>query len=208
MTAKPFEKFEKNMKRILLLVMFAGLMYPAGCYAQKVYKDGNKVILDLSVASGMPAEVVTNQPKYTAFTPKADALGANNGHDGSINATVFQKLEVAPKDMNKAGAMDNTGGSMDWVTAFNGCKNLSYNGEGWRLPTQRELQLIYIFKPAIEDIFDEIDETPFTNKYYWSSTEYENGATNSWVVRFADGSTSYTTKTGSHYVRCVREVTD
>lgn len=150
MTAKPFEKFEKNMKRILLLVMFAGLMAPAGCYAQKVYKDGNKVILDLSVASGMPAEVVTNQPKYTAFTPKADALGANNGHDGSINATVFQKLEVAPKDMNKAGAMDNTGAPWIGSQLLTGAKTCPITVMAGGFPPRGNCSLSIYLNPPLK----------------------------------------------------------
>lgn len=195
------------MKRILLLVMFAGLMASAGCFAQKVYKDGNKVILDLSVASGMPAGVVTDQSKYMGFTPSGNALGANNGISGSINATVFQKLEVAPNDLNAAGAISSTGTmTMNWVTAFNGCKGLNYNGGGgWRLPTQRELQLIYIFKPAIEQIFAEASiSTAFFDAYYWSSTE--QNASNSWAVRLSDGYALNNPKANTSRVRCVREL--
>lgn len=195
------------MKRILLLAMFAGLMASAGCFSQKVYKDGNKVILDLSVASGMPAGAVTNQSKYTGFRPSDNALGENNGISGSINATVFQKLEVAPNDLNTAGEMNNTGTLiMNWVTAFDGCKNSNYAGGDWRLPTQRELQLIYIFKPAIEQIFAEASiSTVFSSMYYyWSSTE--QNALNSWGVRLSDGYALNNPKANTSRVRCVREL--
>jgi hypothetical protein len=193
------------MKNIFLTVMIVGLLAPAGLMAQKVYNDGGKVILDLTVAAGMPAGVVTSTPKYEGFTPSASALGTDNGHNGSINATVYQKLEVAPHDLTGDGTIGSASGTFSWANAFNYCKNVPLDGGGWRLPTQRELQLMYIFKPALESIFTGVGGTALlSTAVYWSATEANDSY--SWYVIFTNGATNNGSKTANNSVRCVREV--
>lgn len=206
------------MKRILIIAMLAGGVTPTGLKAQKVYKDAsNRVILDLTVAAGMPSGAVTNTSKtsiYAPFNPSASStLIPNNDHMGTINAEVFQKLEVAPYDMNDAGVIGTTGTfMMDWITAFNGCKNSSYNGGRWRLPTQRELMLIWIFRPALNSIFTNaaVNGTAFTaNNIYLSSTQGSDSR-RVWRVFFSDGEGGHTYQVTNtdlwNHVRCVREV--
>ncbi|NDV56929.1 DUF1566 domain-containing protein [Bacteroides sp. 519] len=194
------------MKKILITAILASLLLPAQLIAQKVYKDAsNRVILELTVSAGMPAGAITNAAKYESFTPSATKLGADNSENGSINATVFQKLEVAPNDINTAKEI-GIGGTltMNWVTAFNACKNSDHDGGGWRLPTQRELMLMYIFRPALEDLTG----VAFAAAYYWSATE--NAAANSWYVRFDGTYSGYTyygaKSTATYRARCVREI--
>lgn len=196
------------MKRLVLTVMFAGLLAPAGLMAQKVYIDGTSVILDLSVAAGMPAGVVTTTGKTWTGTPaNSGSYLTDNLHDEAINATVYYKLEVAPHDMNNVATIGTSGTfTMDWVTAFNGCQSATYDGGGWRLPTQRELQIMYIFMPALNNLFGEpsVSGTAFSSAVYWSSSEFN--APYSWYVDFSRGLTTYLSKTYSSRVRCVREL--
>ncbi|SBV98259.1 DUF1566 domain-containing protein [uncultured Dysgonomonas sp.] len=202
------------MKRILIMALFIGLLVPAGLKAQKVYRDASdRLILDLTVAAGMPADAVTNTSKtsvYALFNPSASStLIPNNDHNGTINADVFQKLEVAPHDMNDAGVIGTTGPfTMNWITAFNGCKNSSYNGGGWRLPTQRELMLIWIFYPAFKSLF--VYETMFTaDGNYLSSTQGSSDSSSwfIWYINFYDGSAHQVGNTAQGYrARCVREL--
>lgn len=200
------------MKKILTTAILASLLLPAQLIAQKVYKSSGRVILDLTVSAGMPAGAITNVAKYKSFTPSASVLGTNNKENGSINATVFQKLEVAPNDINTTGAMNETGVgtlTMDWVTAFNACKKSTYNGGGWRLPTQRELMLIYIFRPALEVLFSGAN-TKLVDDHYWSATE--NTGDKAHYLVFGDGANAFgfksssTAKTKTYRVRCVREI--
>lgn len=196
------------MKRLILTVMFAGLLAPAGLMAQKTYIDGTSVILDLSESAGMPAGAVTTAGKYSSFTPSATVLGTDNDANGSINATVYYKLEVAPHDLTGDGTIGSAGGAFTWVNAFNYCKNVNYNSTtGWRLPTQRELQIMYIFMPALNNLFGDsaVGGTAFSSATYWSSTEHSN-ATYSWYVFFSTGATNTYVKTNSYRVRCVREI--
>jgi hypothetical protein len=194
------------MKKLFLIVMIAGLLAPAGVMAQKVYKDGSKVILDLTVAAGMPAGVVTSTPKYEDFTPSASAPGTNNGFDGSINATVYQKLEVAPHDLTGNGTIGSSAGGtfFTWVNAFNYCKNVTHDGEGWRLPTQRELQLMWIFKPALDSILADVGGTALKTAYYWAATEYNSAG--SVTISFSSGYAGNAPNTSNCSARCVREV--
>ncbi|NDV84936.1 DUF1566 domain-containing protein [Bacteroides sp. 51] len=203
------------MRRFLIIALFAELMVTSGLMAQKVYKsDGTKYILDLTVAAGMPAKSVTNTSKtaaYASFLPSVTEFGmvagAKNDENHPINATVFQKLEVAPNDMDASYDMDGTGTTLAWVAAFNGCRNSTYKGGNWRLPTQRELMLMYIFYPALKSL----GIGGFKSNNYWSATEGTAGY--SWYVSFynndyENGLTNIVEKTTQYYVRCVREVTD
>ncbi|MCD8268226.1 MAG: DUF1566 domain-containing protein [Parabacteroides sp.] len=206
------------MKRSLLLILLAGLIAPAGLYAQKVYKNGNKVILDLTEDAGMPKGSVTTTSKtslYASYTHTAGELvgEAENTVNNPINLTVYQKLEVLPYDMNINGEITGTNNatdqtnsmSMKWSVAFDGCKNLSYGGNNdWRLPTQRELILMCIFKPALESFFNE----PFNSTaQYWSATEGSDDF--AWAIRMSDGLlSSVRTMNSGTRARCVREVTN
>jgi hypothetical protein len=190
--------FFEKMKKIFM-ILFAGLLVPAGLSAQKVYLDGTKVILDLTKEAGMPAGAITATPKTWLDAPvNSNRVPIrNNTENGEINRTVFQKLEIA--------ASDHPVGKTDWAMAFNTCKGL---GDGWRLPTQREVMLIWIFREALEDIFNYLDPkgSNFLDDYYWSATEYST--VSSWNITFAYGSTNqiYSTKVDPCAVRCVREV--
>lgn len=188
------------MKKTILIIIAFGLSYP-NSYSQKVYKQGNKVYLECTIESGMPSYSVTNDSKCVGGI--ASNKKYRNG-DISINSyatendKVYEKLEIDLSDNLNASSA-----TMDWVTAYNGCKAKS--DAGWRLPSQRELILMFIFKPALDSIFAKIGGSSF-NGTYWSSSE--KSATKSWTLNFI-GSTTFTNDKTSTYIRarCVKEVT-
>jgi hypothetical protein len=173
------------MKKIVVIV-FAGLLVSAGLQAQKVCIENNKVILDLTEAAGMPAGAMTYVSKINSTGSAAD------------NNQVFEKLEIAPSDL----------GEMDWANAIANCKAV---GPGWRLPTQRELMLICIFRDVLNDnalpaVSGAALDTSPSSAFYRCATE--TGATSAWFVNFANGTThTNNNKATSYRVRCVREVT-
>jgi hypothetical protein len=199
--------FFESMKKIVMIV-FVGLLVPAGLQAQKVYIEdvqGNgKVILDLTVETGMPAGAITNEPKTWAGKGSPANSGsylADNLETGDINKKVFEKLEIAPSDL----------GQRDWAAAFNDCRDPLYNGGGWRLPTQRELLLMWIFREALNTALTRL--TPSGTGAVLLSANYrsatENTASYAWFVHFGSGNTNFDSKTTDTYrVRCVREVTN
>jgi hypothetical protein len=203
------------MKKIVM-ILFAGLLVSAGLQAQKVSVKSGKVILDLTVAAGMPAGAITSVPKNWngRGTPhNSGSVLTGNLDAGDINERVFQKLEVAPKDMNKAGEIggpEAAGMLMTWVEAFTGCNGATYDNGGWRLPTQRELQLIWIFNDVLNTKVSPIlsNYTALSSAYYWSATERNTMA--AWNMNFGTGVMGTNEKTVStrDHVRCVREVTN
>ena len=135
---------------------------------------------------------------------------------GNIYKTIKLKLKtnnVSVNLFNNGGGIkdktDNVGGvigfefypekpeffisnKMNWEAATKACADL---GDGWRLPTKEELNLIYQNK-------DEIGG--FANDYYWSSTEYTSDS--AWGQYFGNGRQIYGDKYGKCNVRAVRAV--
>ncbi|MDD3038672.1 DUF1566 domain-containing protein [Bacteroides sp.] len=185
------------MKKLILIIYCLGLI-SLGVWAQKAYKKDNKLILDCSASSGFPQRAVEKNkkqkcvlgaPSLTAFRN----VSASNPYN-SENDKVYIKLEVANYNLGTHGL--NIGVTkMNWVDAYNGCKNLTYDGGGWRLPTQRELMMIWIFNSMFL----------LNSEYFWSATE-TGVQTQSWYVTFINGMTNWDAKTSLHYVRCVREL--
>jgi hypothetical protein len=91
------------------------------------------------------------------------------------------KLEVMTEDLVE----------MDWDEAVKACADL---GDGWRLPTRDELNVLYKNKDKIGG---------FTNYYgYWSSTEHGIDAV--WRHFFDDGNQYGGSKSVAGSVRAVR----
>ena len=98
------------------------------------------------------------------------------------------RIEVAQYDFPKA---------MKWDDAREVCKKL---GEGWRIPTKSEINLLYKNKNKIGG---------FVNDYYWSSKEYRNDnyynkSSKALIKRFYDGDEMPTWKDDLRYLRAVR----
>jgi hypothetical protein len=130
--------------------------------------------------------------------------GAGAGGDGctpeEINAGACDSSKYFCYNQDGNGA----GTGIQW-SAVDWCRNLSLDADGdgededdWRLPTQKELMTAYINGAA--------NILPHPARYYWSATEYCNGASTAWVVSLALGYTyNLLTKTTSgYYARCVR----
>lgn len=67
-------------------------------------------------------------------------------------------------------------------------------GNGWRLPSQKELMQAYI-----DGFYWNLTQS---SNYFWTATEF--GATDVWYMQFASGTTNYASKTASVPIRCVR----
>ena len=96
-------------------------------------------------------------------------------------------------DGNLQVASEHCGGIWSWFNAKALCENL---GEGWRLPTKEELNLMYLHKNGIGG---------FVEGYYWSSTEGNAGG--AWLQTFNGGNQSNLNKNYTNsYVRAVRSI--
>ena len=89
-------------------------------------------------------------------------------------------LEVMTEDLGK----------MTWEDAKKACADL---GDGWRLPTKDELNMMYENKDKMGG---------FGYGYYWSSTEYNTA--NAWIQSLSNGIQQGYNEYNNHYVRAVR----
>lgn len=183
---------------LLLLILFAGSIS-----AQVVTTPSGYPVIDLSTLSPLgvvlsSAEAASRRTTMNQQTPSTTSylVGSSvSGHNGSWNAKMSIKYQVMRANLRVG---------VNWVSAWNACK--SYNGEGggagtWRLPTQREYQMIWILHPQL---IGKGGFTSFSANFYWSATE--RTATIAWYMGFHNGDMSFIDKTGTHSVRCVRDL--
>jgi hypothetical protein len=155
-----------------------------------VLKTATYPVIDFG--NGMPADSYTSQPKGNAT---GDELSANN-------ATLFHKLRVAIAD-HAVGVPWNE----------NVCQGYSEaeNPSSWRLPTQRELQAIWILQSEINNQFSTFKL--LADDYYWSVTiSKEAPGTHAWAIYGSrtnpgsSGNVPIQDKSRPLRVRCVSEV--
>ena len=204
------------------VVIFLCTIFSVDSFAQRVYVDatGNAVI----DCSGMPEGSVKSASELSASKTVGGRVRRHRqvnqiatyitGTHGTtalyVNAKVSRKFIVAPADL--AGRMTWAVAS-GWDTAANsekhgntgpansGCATYSVNGlgvGGWRLPTQRELEIIYAHKGQLEKVGG---FTKFTSYVSWSATEHSGGY--SWDVYFDDGMVNAYGKERRTDIRCV-----
>jgi hypothetical protein len=88
---------------------------------------------------------------------------------------------------------------------FNAEEQIAGRTGDWYIPACGQLYEIYQNKAAIEEILAAIGGTNFpTFNFYWSSSECDS--TNSWFVIFGNGGIYSTDKSGSNFVRFVRDL--
>lgn len=213
-----------NTCSILWIVLFC-FGFPSGVFGQYIQKEtiGGKtyaVIYAEGLAGaaqwGSGVKIMRNGATIRHQVSKG------NGGNLSVNDRIPFRFIVAPTDVgsndknwmavqgvNDGGQDDNP----DFATTANtGCRwygTAGAPGEGrkWRVPTQRELQLMWMFREAIGAIYKDkpMEETGRT-KRYWSSTE--KGATDAWFFDFTPGKPYcdiQAKSTANGMVRCVSD---
>lgn len=120
---------------------------------------------------------------------------------------VSPKLQVAIVDCTTSNSTTASSGTTlyNWANAYTACKAYTENSSGagsWRLPTQRELMLIYNVNNKLQN--------PITlgTTFYWTGTESSSNTNLACYLIFANKTlTGYLhMKTYEGYVRCVRDV--
>ena len=115
----------------------------------------------------------------------------------SVRQRLEEKKDLISVKIGNLEVMNKDLGAMTWDDAMKACADL---GDGWRLPTKEELNILYENK-------DEIGG--FTDYDYWSSTEHGNGAAwhgngGAWGQVFEYGGQYTSGKNFNGYVRAVR----
>lgn len=171
-------------------------------------------------AEGMPASAIW--PMGTVLTRNGATIrhqvDRGNGDNPDINSKLSARFIVAPTDLPgasgftwaKASGFDDSANSnldADFASPVTGgCRTLTTGGRHWRLPTQRELQLIRLIAPGVDATYPSgmMNNFPYTVRYYWSATE-ESGS-DAWSVTFGwEMSSDHSSKTKTCYVRCISD---
>lgn len=137
-----------------------------------------------------------------------------NGENIPVNDKVPFRFIIAPVDgpdgeVSWAAAMGinasaNSNLGQDGTAITSGCASYKTDEfpSGWRLPTQREMMLMWLFKAGIDVIYSsgQLSASP-----YWTATE--NTAVEAWYLDFTTAApqSDSAAKTFSYKYRCVRD---
>ena len=129
-----------------------------------------------------------------------------SGHESNeVNRKLYMRLRPAKNDLN-------SGALVPW--ALNVCSTYSEEGGApagsWRLPTQRELQALWILQNEIKSVCPSFNL--LTNEYYWSGTDASTTSGNSAWILYGGvsplggaGNVPHWTKSNQLRVRCVHQ---
>ena len=180
-------------------------------WATRCVRNGNSTNYPTSsmIEANNTINFEKGMPDGSYMTTGTKIGGATENENGVKNKTLFKKLRVATTDHSLSPAKWSETpctGAIDGITG------------GWRLPTQRELQAIWILQgelktanPSFKLLGEDGDD------YYWSVTgasrtqNAPNSYTNIWVVYSSvnepggSGNTPHRHKDELSRVRCVRE---
>jgi serine/threonine protein kinase len=145
---------------------------------ERLKKDAEEVKKAEEISKNEIQKKETEKSKKEDASKKKDEIEKNK----LIIKMSGQNLEVYSRDLTK----------MNWYDAQNACKKL---GAGWRLPTEEELEEIYLQ-------LHKLGEGEFKLANYWSSTEYDNDT--AWGFNFNTGDASSGYKSNKFFMRAVR----
>ena len=115
-----------------------------------------------------------------------------NESDSSSSTVNVDGREVSTIKIDDLVVMTEDLGEMNWEEAKKACKNL---GDGWRLPTKDELNILYHNKDKIGG---------YTLVNYWSSKMGD--LSTSWIQNFDNGSQVGNLNSDTNSVRAVRSI--
>lgn len=209
---------------ILWIVLFCfGL--PSGVFGQYIQKEtigGKTYAVIYSEGLAGAAQWGTGVKMMRDGATIRHQVSKGNGGNLSVNDRIPFRFIVATEDVgdnnkNWMAMQGVTDGGQnqnpDFTTTENtGCRWYGTGvapgaGRKWRVPTQRELQLMWMFREPIGLIYkDKPMEESNKTKRYWASTE--KGAEQAWFFEFAPGMPycdAQAKSTANGMVRCVSD---
>lgn len=190
----------------------SGVKYP---YVTTDENGNYNIIVSRDINGGVRSELIRTG-SWTE-TPEHNQESKDNAVAGK-----FQVYE-------KGNAKDPQYPIDEGVCGFDEAKSFCNNLEGgnWRVPTQRELMLIYVMNDQLSDDYklittvSEAEELGVPTSslqngiFYWSGTTNTSiTESNAWSVCFSsedetkNGQTDGWVRTAKNLIRCVRDVTD
>lgn len=165
-------------------------------------------------ASGMPESAIWPLG-MNLMANKATIRHTHSGGNGSnisVNDRVPFRFIIAPKDGGSGtwavamGLKSDANGDLGEVTSgmTSGCAafGTSEFRSGWRMPTQREMMLMWLFREGIDAIYG---SASLQDEVYWTATESDKNQ--AWILSFSSiaPESNISGKTTSYKYRCVRD---
>lgn len=209
---------------ILWIVLFC-FGFPSGAFGQYIRKEavGGKTyaVIHADGLAGAAQWGIGVKMTRNGATIRHQA-NKGNGGNLSVNDRIPFRFIVAPADVennnrNWMAVQGVSDGGQDQnpdftATVNTGCRwygsaGAPGAGREWRVPTQRELQLMWMFRKPIGLIYkDKPMEESGKTKRYWASTE--KGTDQAWFFDFTPGMPYCDTQlksTANGMVRCVSD---
>ena len=182
----------------------SGFQYP---YVRQ--ENGRDIIVSRDAEGG----VEENRLRTRTFESSHDELSSSNA--------IPAQFEISSYPVDNNDRVKKT-----WADAQTYCAELNEDGGGWRMPTQRELMLMYILNDQLTkklmtspsevkdnegDMSGNGEETG-KHIFYWSGTTDSQSNNEGWSVCFCtdeygkEGKTEGYPKTELNFVRCVRDI--
>ncbi len=208
----------------ILLFVLTCFGFPSDTFGQFIRKEavgGDTFAVIYAEGMAKSAQWVTGFRMMRNGTTIRHQVSGGNGGNVSVNDKIPMRFIVAKTDLPVLTWMQaegGTGGSNDLNADFAGVANTGCRrygsagqpgaGRTWRVPTQRELQLMWLFRQPIGVIYQlnpMEDTNSILSKKYWSSTEKDAG--NAWIFDFKkdDPHCFWQAKSTPAYVRCVSD---
>lgn len=137
-------------------------------------------------------------------------------YSDATNRTVSPRFVVAKADIVNVSwaaangwtsAANSSSGTGTIASPATGCQAYSELGApagSWRVPTQRELYLIYTVRKELLSSLAGFTDFLMDGTQYWSSTT--NSSSEAWTMDFALGAMMNRSKTSQYRVRCIRDL--
>jgi len=172
----------KRLKTIFGVILFASF-FQTSCGDNRRWDAEVNRITDSIIAAGS-----TSTEKVE---DSLNEINVNNPNSIIGNTIKIGNLEIAQYSFTN---------QMTWHVAMKACNDL---GNGWRLPTKNELDIIYVNNTHYPSFYN---LKPSTSRYYlfWSSSEGNDN--NAWAEDFGDVNdfSQFCGKNGENYARAVR----
>ncbi|MCS2894318.1 DUF1566 domain-containing protein [Parabacteroides faecis] len=217
------------MKRELFIVAIALWLLPAAtAFGQELRKEklkgttgGTEVNYAVFYSVGLPESAVwplgmdlSRDGATIRHTPVQD----NEGHT-SVNDKAPYRFIIAPLDGGEVkywaatmGFNTGTGGANTDLEASGGSENIGCRAygttefpTGWRMPTQREMMIMWLFREGINAIYSGGKIGQDSETRYWTATEHS--ADKAWYLDFSNTVPQSNTLSKATVLkfRCVRD---
>lgn len=194
--------------KVLLICLFAWGGFPAAAQNSPYVELLTGYVNNTGFKSAMLRSAAVSRP-VPVHLP-TDAVNAKVSPkfilakvDCVYNLNPLMTWAVASGWTTAANSSSNAGTVASPATGCQGYSEIGYPVGNWRLPTQREMLLIYLVRKEMLSLSGFVDFL-LNGTQYWCSTS--NSASEAWAMDMATGIMYNRSKTATYRVRCVRDI--